>query len=382
MSSGLGLKVKRGGSHQRDEVAAARELAAAIANAGAALAIFFASPIYDPDRLAREVALALYPVPAIGCTTAGEIGPAGFTSGSVVGMTLEAEELRIGLGLGLDITRSAFRGGSAAVRTALGKLDSTPASYRVGMCLVDGRSQREESFVAGLAAAAPEVPMVGGSASDELQGRPRARVFYDGEAWADCGLVAVFDSEIPLRAVKTEHMSPTDDRVVVTSASPNDRVVHELNGRPASEVFAELIGARGPVDNDLAGRNPFALYIGGQPYVRSVMAVEGTSLRFACAIDKGAVLRPMVPGDMLAATRQSLGEIDRELGGIQAMVAFNCLGRFLESEALGTTAQIGEILAGYPLIGFNTFGEQYNALHVNHTFTALAFGGAEGVSRG
>jgi len=378
----LGLKVRRGVSHQRDEVAAANELAATIANANAALAIFFASPVYDPDRLAREVALALHPVPAIGCTTAGEIGPEGFTSDSVVGMTLEAPELRVGLGLGLNITRSAFRGGSAAVRSALQGLEPTRASYRVGMCLVDGRSLREESFVAGLAAAAPEVPIVGGSASDELQGPPRARVFYDGEAWADCGLVAVLDSEVPLRAVKTEHMTPTAERVVVTSAEPGERVVHELNGRPAGEVYAELIGARGPVDNELAGRNPFAMYVGGQPYVRSVMAVEGTSLRFACAIDKGSVLRPMVPGDMLAATRSALGEIDRDVGGIQAMVAFNCLGRFLESEALGTTAQIGEILASYSLIGFNTFGEQYNALHVNHTFTALAFGGAEGGSRG
>ncbi len=378
---GAAMIVKRGVSHERDEVGAACELAAAIGNPRAAFAIFFASPAYDPDRLACEVALALGPVPAIGCTTAGEIGPEGFTSESVVGMTIEAPALRVGLGLGIEISRSAFRGGSGAVRSAVTSLGGPSASHRVGMCLVNGRSLREEGFVAGLAAAAPRLPVVGGSASDSLE-EPRARVFFEGEAWADCGLVAVFDSEVPLRAVKTEHMAPTQERVVVTAADPGERVVHELNGLPASEVYARLIGSRGPVDNDLAGRSPFAMYVGGQPYVRSVMAVEGTSLRFACAIDKGAVLRPMVPGDMLSATRDWLGEIDREIGGIQAMVAFNCLGRFLESEALGTTAQIGEILAGYPLIGFNTFGEQYNALHVNHTFTALAFGGAEGGSHG
>jgi hypothetical protein len=51
------------------------------------------------------------------------------------------------------------------------------------------------------------------------------------------------------------------------------------------------------------------------------------------------------------------------------------VGRYFETEALGLTEAIGRELARDPIIGFNTFGEQINALHVNHTLAALAFGG-------
>ena len=42
------------------------------------------------------------------------------------------------------------------------------------------------------------------------------------------------------------------------------------------------------------------------------------------------------------------------------------------------TDAVGDLLTQYPVVGFNTFGEQINTLHVNHTLTGLAFGTADG----
>jgi hypothetical protein len=107
------------------------------------------------------------------------------------------------------------------------------------------------------------------------------------------------------------------------------------------------------------------------------MGVEGNSLRFACGVDRGTVLVPMQPGDMIPTTEQALAEAERELGGsMAAFIAFSCYGRFLETERTGLTDAIGDVLTRYPIVGFNTFGEQVHTLHVNHTLTGLAFGGA------
>ena len=99
------------------------------------------------------------------------------------------------------------------------------------------------------------------------------------------------------------------------------------------------------------------------------------SVRFACAVARGSVLASMKAGGIMERTARSLREAEVEVGGeMAALVAFNCLGRFLETEATGLTGEVGRLLSSYPVIGFNTFGEQFHALHVNHTFTGLALG--------
>lgn len=373
--NGAQLVVRRGFSTAQDEGGVARELAEAIADPSAALVLVFASPAYDASRLAAELAGAMAPTPVVGCTTAGEIGPTGFVSGSAVAMSLAAPSLRVGIGC-VSPLASGFRSGGAAVRQALAELGREPGELDLERCagisIIDGRSGQEEVFIAGAASAVPGLRLVGGSASDDLRADPAARIFHGGEARESCGLLVVFETDVPMMAFKSEHMVPDDRRVVVTGVE--GRLIHELDGKSALAVYRDILGVSdGEISTELAGRYPFAQYVGGQPYVRSVMGVEGTSLRLACAVDKGVVLRPMRPGDLVAKTAADLRAADEKLGGLGAMVAFSCLGRYFESEAAGSTGALGQVLTAYPVVGFNTFGEQFNALHMNHTLTALAF---------
>jgi len=340
--------------------------------------IYFASPHVDGDALASAMHGSFGGVPLVGCTTAGEIGCSGFAEGSVVAMSLSSEELRVGVGLAKSIMSSPLSAGQKAASqaaTALGLDASALKSDRhVALTLIDGRAQVEESFVAGVAATIPQLEIVGGSASDIISGPPRTRIFVDGEAHESAGLVVLFESDIPFATVVTQHLIPTDKSVVVTASEPDSRLVLELDGRPAIEVYGELVG-RGDIDNQVAGISPFILQMGGQNYVRSVMAVEGNALRFACAVETGVVLRFVERDDLLATTEAALDEAREKVGGeIVGLIVFNCLGRYLEAEVNGLTGALGTLLARYPIIGFNTFGEQTGALHVNHTLTALAFG--------
>jgi hypothetical protein len=106
-----------------------------------------------------------------------------------------------------------------------------------------------------------------------------------------------------------------------------------------------------------------------------VTRIEGTALQMACAIDEGVVLRMTRAGDLVATTREALDRASSQVGGIRGLIAFNCLGRYIEAEARGLLDDLGRVYEAHPVVGFNTYGEQYYALHMNHTLTGLALGG-------
>src|SRR5262249_10140586 len=121
--------------------------------------------------------------------------------------------IRVGLGFAAELARSALRSSRAAVVAAAAALDTTPERLapgrHVGIALVDGRSGHEESFCLGSAATAPQIRFVGGSASDAFADPPGARVFWDGGAHADAGVVALLETDLPFAVIESEHMRPT-----------------------------------------------------------------------------------------------------------------------------------------------------------------------------
>ena len=72
------MPAKRGFSAAPDPVDAVRELLAQIDQPAMALVVFFASPIYDREALAKAVRDSVPGIEVIGCTTAGEITSEGY----------------------------------------------------------------------------------------------------------------------------------------------------------------------------------------------------------------------------------------------------------------------------------------------------------------
>ena len=354
--------------------------------------ITFVSSVLDPSQVAAALHERLAPARVIGCTSFGEIsGPA--STQTAVGLLLDGVRVKAGVGLAAELSRGPIQSARAAVADAAHALELTPdeldPARHVAITLVDGRSPMAEGFCLGTAASAPRIGFVGGAASDAYD-VPRgtvpgtdlrmAAVFHGGVAHRDAGLVVVLAPQGSFEVITSEHMIPTPLRVVVTGADPVRRLVNELDGFPAVKRYAEVIraaGANGPLDNALAARFPFAIYVGGRPYVRSVSGVTGDELRRAAAVDEGAVLRIMRPGDMVAQTRGALAGANARLGSLDAVLAFSCLGRHLEAVSRGATGALDDVYASLPVSGFHSFGEQSGPLLVNHTLAALALGGSD-----
>jgi hypothetical protein len=52
----------------------------------------------------------------------------------------------------------------------------------------------------------------------------------------------------------------------------------------------------------------------------------------------------------------------------------DCVLRRIEMERDGLRERVGHIYQENNVIGFATYGEQFNAMHVNQTFTGIAIG--------
>ena len=120
---------------------------------------------------------------------------------------------------------------------------------------------------------------------------------------------------------------------------------------------------------------PLVVRVGGDHYCRSIrnMNPDG-SLTFFCAIDEGLVFTVATPQDMVKSTLKTLQSVDRSIGGIDTVLGFDCILRRLDAENRQIRHQLNEIYSRFNVVGFHTYGEQFNAMHLNQTLTGIAFG--------
>ncbi|HSK02378.1 MAG TPA: FIST N-terminal domain-containing protein [Kofleriaceae bacterium] len=355
------------------------------------LAFVFADWRLDPVTIAEVTQRGLAPAPVVGGTTVGVIAPAAGRAGgrgdeppAAAALGLYGDWVRAGVGVAPELpksplarSRDAVEQAAVALGTRAAELD--PARH-VGVTIADGSGGHEEAFCIGSAAAAPQIRVIGGCVATELQSSRKPYIWVNGEVLADAGAVILIETELPVCAVTSTHLLPTDVRTVVTGAA--GRVVTELDGHPAGRRLHELVrqlgdevDRPGPAALPLPTRYAFARYVGGAPYVRSILHVDGDHVVLAGTVEPGHVLRLMRSGDLIGTTRRDLAAAAERVGGTMvALLAVSCIGRHLEAAARAIERELAEVYAAYPTIGFQSSSEQTGPSLVNHTLTGLAIG--------
>lgn len=340
------------------------------------LLVFFAVH-YDAAKLAAALAAA-YPDAGIsGCTTSGEIVPSGMIDGGILAVAFPNDGFRVHTEIIGELGSMGVERASDIVRRLKSQLRNTqsPGSNTFAIMLVDGLSNSEETLIAAVHWAIGDIQLVGGSAGDNLAFEETSLV-HDGKAWKHAALLMLIETDYPFLVFKTQNFEPTTTKLVVTAADTTNRVVYELNAEPAAREYASAIGL---LPNDLGpfsfASYPLVVKVGGDYYCRSIrnMNPDG-SLTFFCAIDEGLVFTVARPQDMVNSAQQTLEEVDASLGGIDLVLGFDCILRRLDAENRQIRHQVDALYRKYNVVGFHTYGEQYNAMHLNQTLTGIAFG--------
>ncbi len=376
--------VRAAATHHLDPVDAVAELRAGLGDAPLAGILLFVSSRHDLRRLATELALAFDELPIAGCTSSGELTPAGYDDGTITAIGFPADDFMLTItafpDLGeFDSVLAASRMRRAVADAGCAAERFGPATNHVGLFLVDGLCTREEIIAMTLQDALGDIPLIGGSSGDNLD-FAETFVFEAGRFVRDTALVIIISTPRPIAVFRSQHFVATPTRMVVTAADPVRRIVHEINAEPAAQEYARLIGAGvEALSPSLFASHPLLVRAGTDYYVRGIQqAGADDSLKFYCAIDEGIVLTLGKGVDIVENLERQFTELREAVGKIDIVIGFDCVLNGLEIEQKQLRTKVSELFAENRVIGFSTYGEQYHALHVNQTFSGLAIGARDG----
>ena len=372
-------RIRRAQSCAADARDAAREFHAAVAQPDMSLVVFFCSVQYDLDILALEIERLFTGVPVIGCTTAGEICPAGYRDHSISGASFPASSFTVASGRIDQLQQFESVQAQSLAQSLMQRLEGlepgADTTNSFALLLIDGLSVREEPVTRTLQDAFGNLPLVGGSAADGLN-FGRTQVYSDGGFHTDSAVLALVTTGAPFRIFKTQHFVPTDERVVVTAADAEHRIVREIDGLPAAEAYAQFVGTSVPnLDPQRFAEQPMVVLIDGTNFVRSIQKVNPDgSLTLFCAIEEGLVLRGARGVDLVKNMAEAFAGIQAAIGKPQLVIGCDCILRKLEMTQRGLVDRVEEVFRDNNAIGFSSYGEQYLGVHVNQTLTGIAIG--------
>lgn len=383
------MKIDRA-RHVRTGVARASEPAVAVAELfgqletfDTGLIVFFCSAEYDLAAVEAAIRRRGSHAEVVGCTSAGEITPFGYLNGTIAGFSLSRAGFTAASARIDRLHDFSIAGGHGTVSMLRHRLREADADRSdagtFAFLMADGESRCEDSLLSALYPCLGTIPLFGGTAG----GTPdfhRSMVFHEGRFHHDCAVLVLIKTGHPFTLFTTSHFLPTDSKMVVTEADPQRRVVTEINAEPAGREYARMVGLAGePLTPMIFARHPVVVRIGGSYYVRSIQKVnEDESLTFFCAIDSGIVLTVARSTPILDDLDRTLREVTGAVGPPQLVIGCDCILRSLELEEKQLKRAAGRTLALHNVIGMSTFGEQFQAMHVNQTFTGVAIGRRSG----
>ncbi|SLM27988.1 conserved hypothetical protein [Desulfamplus magnetovallimortis] len=368
--------IKRAENCLNDEMEAVKELADQLYQEDLAGVIFFCSIGYDLGKIKDAVA-KYFDCPVTGCTTAGEIGTR-YQKNGIVGISFSSRKFAFHCAGIDDLNNFNLNEAKDLIEDMKKNLKFSsvldPAKIFT-ILLIDGLSVKEEEITSSLYRALEGISLIGGSAADNLT-FTRTFVFAENEFRTGVASFVLIESKMSFKAYKMQHYQPSDKDMVITEADAAKRIVTEINGGPAAEELAEIIGI--PKDEltlEVYSTHPVMLQIGDEWYVRSIQYVnEDDSLTFACAIDSGIPLTVGEGTGLLPSLKKQIDQIRSDFSHIEATIGFDCIHRRLEIFAKGLVDEVENELGKIKFIGFSTYGEQFNSIHVNQTLTCVVIG--------
>ncbi len=345
---------------------------------GFSLVIAGYSALHDSAVLASKAREYFGHTPFLGSTSCmGVMTEKGFCSRDGCGLGLLALDDRQGAyGIGaVPMGNNPQQAAGEAVEKALenaGRAGEMPAL--VWLAAAPGQ---EEAVLRGIESVlGGDVPVLGGSSADnEVTGGWKQ--IAGGEVFDDAVVVVAMFPSVPVSHAFHSGYVPTRHTGTVTRA--NGRLLMEIDGRPAAEVYNDWTG--GVVADFLNGGGNVLALTTLYPLGRMAVAIDGVPcyalshpdsvtpegfLTLFSEVQEGEQIT-LMSGSVdsltsragrVAADALSSGGMDA--GRISGALAIYCAGCMLavRSEMDKVVSSINEVLDGQPFLGAFTFGEQ------------------------
>jgi hypothetical protein len=330
----------------------------------------FASPKHPFQALmvaAREIAKT----DLIGCTTSGEITSKGLLSGSVtatfVASDTTSHQIAMSTRLGADPTGTATALGRTFTEASEGAR-ARGFTHSSTVLLADGLSPGVEPLVNEIRKhTRPHQQVIGAGAGDD--GGTRETLVGANRRISRDSAVALHAFSSKPWGVGVEHgLIARTGKMTVTKATGN--AVHEIDSRPAFDVYQAFARSRGEVLDEknlttfLVTHELGVYFLDDECKARSPRGVgpDGT-LFCAAAVPQNSTVCILSgePEPMIAAAKRAAEEARAALGGAAAagvlMFGCACRGMILGSSYDREIDAVKSVFPGVPISGFLCYGE-------------------------
>ncbi|MDI6104246.1 FIST N-terminal domain-containing protein [Actinoplanes sp. NEAU-A12] len=335
------------------------------------LVMVFSTIEYEPLPFFEAAAEAAGAAQVVGCTAYAGFTSAQSVARGAVATYLPAADLTFGIAAADSVSGDLGRAAKQVTEAARERAGGD-GEHSVLLMLSDGLAGDQREVVRGsYAVTGATVPLVGGAAAEDVS-MTATYQFAEGKVMSN-GLIAVWiNSPYPLGIGVAHGWHPIGDPMVVTRAERN--IIHELDGRPAVDVYLSQRGAVAMVSEPDEGANPtFARLTYDHPLGLANAAgtfdgrhilgrtEEGSLVMFGHVSEQSVVQvlagnqRDLVEAAGLAAATAA-GRLSAPPRGA---LVFSCTGRVapLGDSVPDEAAAIAGQLAGVPFAGFFTYGE-------------------------
>lgn len=307
---------------------------------------------------------ALYPgVPSIGC----------------IGMSYAAKIVEKGVGI------IAFSDGVSVAANVLEQVSSMPVKYieRLEKDVRSVNGSKEDTicidFCTGNDACVlttiysvlkhKNISLVGGT-GDAGKVSANGRVYEDAVAYA-----IVKNQNGRVKAYKENIYHQLEDyRFIASKTDKAKYIIGALNGRPAKQVYQEILHVTEQEITTQTFKNPFGKLNGDDTCIVSIKEVNGDALTCFRQVNDSDVLVLLELGNYREIVRDTIRMIQRDFSRISAVFSVNCLFRYL---LFSQNDYIEDYLKEMGRLGnhagFVGYGEHYNNRFVNQSMTCVVF---------
>lgn len=370
----LMFSVKHGYSQNPNSLDAAKELADNLKQENVKFVMFYAPSTYDHKILAQELNKEFESAVVVGSSCGGQIIPQlGYTDDKLAGFSISGDDLEVSATLIKNVKTKAMMSKPQIQETAK-KINFNQNSNGFGLLLVDGLSFSEEKVLLAVNSALPNVPVIGGSSSDSWE-FIAAYISLNGEVCTDAAILTLIKTPQPFMCYKENIYGSTDNEFKITEIN-GPRCISKINGRPAGEVYAEVLGCTVEELPQKFMYNPIGRVFGKEIWILTPTEVtpDGGVVVFGNVIPNSTIqiLTSLNPVKVAEETAQKIKET---LPDIEAIIGFNCMMRHRQFKNEGNGKEVYDKIGDIaPFVGICSYGEQLGKIHCNQTLTLVAIG--------
>ncbi|MBW2976457.1 FIST C-terminal domain-containing protein [Candidatus Woesearchaeota archaeon] len=335
------------------------------------VAILFAAPKFQQEKMLDGVKSVVKNTPMIGGTTAGEISTSGLSVNSVVLMVIKSKDVKFYTGIGKNVSKSEIKAGKQLAEGLLKKTNLKNANTLV--MLPDGLAGDGLAIIEGAKKVLGEnFEIIGGALGDEANFKHTCQ-YYNGKVYENVvvGMLICGGGKIKTASGVRHGWDSVGNRFKCTKAKGN--VVYDFGGKKALDFYTELLGKeRGKKLPAIGLEYPMGLIddrakIEGHDYfqIRCPLKVnkKDGSVTFAASIPQGkeVTLTYSTRAAIINGSYLSAVQAKKTLKGkARLIMMFSCvarkmvLGRRTNDEIEVVKRVFGK---NVPIIGFYTYGE-------------------------